>query len=57
MGKAKHSGPRTRTLLQLINSLLVTSVTMIALFRTILYQKDYLKQVATTIVNVNYNGQ
>ena len=54
MGKVLNTQVRGQgVVLQLINLLLVVSVTTMMLFRTILYQKDYLKQAVMTIVNAN----
>ena len=53
MGKVNIQDQGQGVLLQLINLQLVVNVTIVMLFRTILYQKDYLKQVVMTIANAN----
>ena len=53
MRKVNCQGQGQGVLLQLIHLLLVVSVTIMMLFKTILYQKDYLKQVVMTIANAN----
>ena len=57
MGKVKYSGPRARSS-AIVDKFTTSflSVAIIMFFRTIIYQKDCLKQIVMTIVNANYNG-
>ena len=56
MGKVKYSGPRARSSATVDKFTASFLSVAIMFFRTIIYQKDCLKQIVMTIVNANYNG-